>query len=83
MLTRLHLSSPPRAPPQAKEAAAESRLVSLLYERESKTGIELASRIMALKARIGKLQEARRTLDAIAEESAAAAPALQRPQFWG
>lgn len=58
----------------------ESRLVELLYQREAKTGTELAGQIMEQKARIERLLEARRTLDALTlEEGAWAQPAVQPP----
>lgn len=64
---------------QRREAAAETALVELLYQREARTGNELAARIHALKKRIERLQEARRTLDAMALEGGYAAPAVLPP----
>lgn len=70
---------PSTAPLQAVEAAAESKLMGLLYQREARTGTELAGRIMILKERIERLQDARRTLDALTLEGGWAAPAVQPP----
>lgn len=53
--------------------------MGLLYQREARTGTELAGRIQALKERIERLHDARRTLDTIALEGGWAAPAVQPP----
>lgn len=53
--------------------------MGLLYQREARTGTELAGRIMILKERIERLQDARRTLDALTLEGGWAAPAVQPP----